>query len=149
MVSGSLVPNTDFHQVERAKCPRRKHDARLDVRAIEEKLRRMEAEHGRSTREMLKSAAAAEQAIHEALLARTEIVEGNLSLVVLTATKYVRPGWTTIELVQVGNRGLMAAVEHFQYRAGRRFSPFAERKIRRAMTQAIARSTGGPRHGAR
>ncbi|MBL9203809.1 MAG: hypothetical protein JNN01_01890 [Opitutaceae bacterium] len=98
---------------------------------------------------MLESAAAAEQGIRKALQAAAEIVESSLSLVALTAPEYVRPGWTVVELVQAGMTGLMAAVERFQVRTGRRFSPFAERKIRRAITQAMAKRPGSTRHGAR
>lgn len=136
-------------QVERAKRLKPKPDARIEVPVLEERLRQIEGRHGRSTREMLESAAAAEQGIRKALQAAAEIVESSLSLVALTAPEYVRPGWTVVELVQAGMTGLMAAVERFQVRTGRRFSPFAERKIRRAITQAMAKRPGSTRHGAR
>ena len=76
---------------------------------------------------------------HEAAVrrAKAELTEANLRLVVSVAKRYVRQGVSFIDLIQEGNRGLMKAVDRFEYRRGFKFSTHAIWWIRQAMTHAI------------
>jgi len=70
--------------------------------------------------------------------ARRQLIEANLRLVVSTAKRYASVGFSLAEAIQEGNRGLIAAVEHFDWRRGNKFSTMAVPWIRQAITRTMS-----------
>ena len=79
-----------------------------------------------------------ERSLEKAEMAKSELIQANLRLVVSIAKKYTNRGLQFLDLIQEGNIGLMKAVDKFEYQRGYKFSTYATWWIRQAITRAIA-----------
>ncbi|MBI5191960.1 MAG: RNA polymerase sigma factor RpoD [Nitrospirae bacterium] len=116
-----------------------------DILAIEqsycsatEALYNIEEETGILSNELREMVKSLEMAELRSKIAKSELIEANLRLVVSIAKKYTNRGLQFLDLIQEGNIGLMKAVDKFEYRRGYKFSTYATWWIRQAITRAIA-----------
>ncbi len=109
-----------------------------DIRNNERKLRRMEQEAGSPTLIILSWGEKITQGQREIEMAKKELINANLRLVVSIAKRFANRGMQFFDLIQEGNIGLMRAVEKFEYRKGYKFSTYATWWIRQAITRSIS-----------
>jgi RNA polymerase primary sigma factor len=132
----------EIHKLKRSlETPRRLDDAkgiRKRIRYLESELRSIEEAAFASALEIKRTLATIRSGELEADIAKKELVEANLRLVVSIAKKYTNRGLQFLDLIQEGNIGLMKAVDKFEYRRGYKFSTYATWWIRQAITRAIA-----------
>ncbi len=109
-----------------------------EIRSIQQKLGRMEAESRLTIAELKDINRSMSVGEAKARRAKKEMVEANLRLVISIAKKYTNRGLQFLDLIQEGNIGLMKAVDKFEYRRGYKFSTYATWWIRQAITRSIA-----------
>jgi len=109
-----------------------------EIRAVQEKLARLEKESRLTIAEMKDINRSMSIGEAKARRAKKEMVEANLRLVISIAKKYTNRGLQFLDLIQEGNIGLMKAVDKFEYRRGYKFSTYATWWIRQAITRSIA-----------
>ena len=105
---------------------------------IKERLIEISHKLGISVTDFKKLVSRVQKGEKESRIAKKEMVEANLRLVISIAKKYTNRGLQFLDLIQEGNIGLMKAVDKFEYRRGYKFSTYATWWIRQAITRSIA-----------
>ena len=101
-------------------------------------IKKHEAWTNMTSRQLKKTLNRVEKNLEKAEIAKSELIQANLRLVVSIAKKYTNRGLQFLDLIQEGNIGLMKAVDKFEYQRGYKFSTYATWWIRQAITRAIA-----------
>jgi RNA polymerase primary sigma factor len=108
------------------------------IRDLRSEIQNLATETAISISEFRKIVNRVQKGEREATIAKKEMVEANLRLVISIAKKYTNRGLQFLDLIQEGNIGLMKAVDKFEYRRGYKFSTYATWWIRQAITRSIA-----------
>jgi RNA polymerase primary sigma factor len=111
---------------------------KVEFKNIRERLIEISHKLGISVTDFKKLVSRVQKGEKESRIAKKEMVEANLRLVISIAKKYTNRGLQFLDLIQEGNIGLMKAVDKFEYRRGYKFSTYATWWIRQAITRSIA-----------
>jgi len=124
--------------IEKKKWNEDERELKRNLRDAERRLADLEASWQATALELERSLGSIKTGEQEADIAKQELIEANLRLVVSIAKKYTNRGLQFLDLIQEGNIGLMKAVDKFEWRRGYKFSTYATWWIRQAITRAIA-----------
>ena len=109
-----------------------------NIKKIMNEIRSSASDIGLTLMEFKRIVSNVQKGERESSIAKKEMIEANLRLVISIAKKYTNRGLQFLDLIQEGNIGLMKAVDKFEYRRGYKFSTYATWWIRQAITRSIA-----------
>jgi len=113
-------------------------DERDKIKTLRDEIQQLAQETRQSVSEFRRNVQTVQKGERESGVAKKEMIEANLRLVISIAKKYTNRGLQFLDLIQEGNIGLMKAVDKFEYRRGYKFSTYATWWIRQAITRSIA-----------